>query len=118
VELLLGAPLLDRTLVLRRAEETAQGDLRLELADDLGVVRERVEFDAEGRLRQLEERDPAGGVDWEVRFGDYRELEGMPFAHAIELRVARGRSFASIALSEVELDPELPDALFELRPGS
>ncbi len=118
IDLLLGAPLLDRTLVLRRAEETAQGDLRLELADDLGVLRERVEFDAQGLLRRLEERDPAGSLDWEARFDDYRDLEGTPFAHAIELRVTRGGSLARIALSDVELDPELPDALFELRPGS
>jgi hypothetical protein len=118
IELLLGAPLLDRTLAPQGAEETAAGDVRLELADDLGVVRERVEFDAQGRLRRLEERDPEGALEWEARFDDYRDLEGAAFAHAIGLRVAAGRSEASIALSDVELDPELPDALFELRPAT
>ena len=117
IELLLGAPLLDRTLSPRAADETAAGELRFDLADDLGVVRERVEFDAQGRLRRLEERDPEGALEWEARFDDYRDLAAAPFAHALSLRVAAGQSEASIQLSEVELDPELPEALFELRPA-
>ena len=114
IELLLGAPLLDPTLAVARAYTLAGGASRLDLADDRGVRREEVEFDADGDLVAFGVYDERGGLEWRVRFGDLRAIGTQRLPHRIELEHAAPASRAAIALADLELDPELSEDLFRL----
>lgn len=116
VELVLGAPLPDRRLVLARALATPDGGVRLELDGPAVAGREILVFDAEGRLRRLQ-RYAGGHPLHEVRFDDYALVAGTPVAHAIELEFERSGTRAELSLRDVELNPALPDTLFRLRPA-
>jgi hypothetical protein len=114
VDLLLGASPGAEPLALARAHETAESGLTLELADASGAVRRRLAFDAAGGLRALEVRDAAGDPLWTARYADFARLDaGPPFAREISLETAGGTR-AELSLRDVELDPELPEALFRL----
>ncbi len=113
VELLLGAPIPDRRLALERALATPDGGVQLELAGAAAAGRETFVFDAEGRLRRLR-REPEG---LEVRFDDYALVAGTPLAHSLALSLEQTGTRAELSLRDLELNPDLPDALFELRPA-
>ena len=115
IDLLLGAPILDRTLVPIRAFETDRGTIQTDLADENGVVRERVAFDAAGHVTRFEVLDAAEALEWAARFEDYAAIEGGEVAHKIVLDIASGGSHAEITLRDVELAPALPAGLFQLR---
>lgn len=115
VEILLGAPTLDRTLVPTRSGILPDGGIVTELVDEAGTVRERVAFDALGRLTELEVRRADGAREWRAAYRDYREVEGGVVAHSIELEVVAGGSSALITLQNPELDPPVPASLFRLR---
>jgi hypothetical protein len=115
VEILLGAPVLDRTLSRLHSEATGDGWIRTELADESAVIRERATFDEQGRLRELEVLGPDGGLQWRVRYDDYTQLDGRPVALSIEVDVTSRDTRAEIRLSEVELDPEVPADVYLLR---
>ena len=115
IDLLLGAPLLDRTLHPIRAMANETGAVWADLVDDRGVVRERVGFDPDGRLTEFEVRDAVGALEWRARFEDYAEVEGSDVAHTIVLEGSAGGSRAEIALRDVELAPDFPSEIFQLR---
>jgi hypothetical protein len=113
VDIVLGAPRPDPRLELARALSAPDGALRVELAGPRR--RETLVFDAEGRLRMLL-REVRGRRLWEARYDDYAPVSGTPFAHAIALDFAASGVRAQLSLRDVELNPELPDALFRLEP--
>ncbi len=115
VELLLGVPRADPSLVPVVALGTREGSVRIDLADANGSVRRRVGFDAEGRLRWIEAVGD-GEVEWRASFDRYELVGDTLFAHAISLDVAAGRTHAEISLRDVELNPELSPDIFRLRP--
>ena len=114
VELLLGAPRADPSLVPVVALGSSDGSIRIDLADVGGSVRRRMGFDAEGRLRWIEAVGD-GEVEWRASFDRYQRVGDIPFAHAISLDVAAGRTHAEISLRDVELNPELSPELFRLQ---
>jgi hypothetical protein len=115
VALLLGAPDPDASLRVVRALAAGDDEIRLDLADAGGVVRRRIGFDGEGRLRWLEQGDGGGAMSWRAHFDDYELVQGSPVAHAITLDVAAGQTHAELSLRDVELNPELPPDIFRLR---
>ncbi len=115
VELLLGAPRRDPSLVPVVALGTSEGSIRIDLADAEGSIRRRVGFDAEGRLRWIEAVGDEE-VEWRASFDRYKLVGDTHFAHAISLDVAAGRTHAEISLHDVELNPEISPDLFRLRP--
>jgi hypothetical protein len=115
VDLLLGLPALDRSLAPVAAFGDGAGGVSLEFADAAGRLRRRAGFDAEGRLRWLEVLDGADALLWRAEFDGYAPVGGEPFAHAVSLEVAAGRTRAEISLRDVELNPELPPDIFRLR---
>lgn len=115
VQLALGAPLA-RGEVPRPARSSSLGTgeaIRVELANPPRTL----EFDEAGSLSRYALRDERGRPVLEARFGDYRDVEGSPFAHAIEIELPGSGTHAEITFSQVELNPELPDEVFRLRPG-
>lgn len=116
VAVLLGAPVGETSLVPARADRDHHGRTRIELVDAGGVARQRVTFDAAGRLYGIELFDGAEDALWSAQFREYRDVEGSPFAHAIQLDVAAGLTHAEISFRDIELNPDLPSELFELRP--
>ncbi|MBW2418575.1 MAG: DUF4292 domain-containing protein [Deltaproteobacteria bacterium] len=114
VELLLGAPLPGPGLVRAGAVESREGAVAILFEDTARRARQRFEFDALGRLLRLESFDEAGTLSWEARFEDYREVEGTPFAHDVQLRFPRVSARASLSFKRVQLGPELSDELFVL----
>ena len=115
IDLLLGAPILDRTLHPTRATASEAGAVFFDLADERDVVRERVGFDPAGRLTELEVRNAAGALEWRARFQDYAEVEGKDVAHTIVIDGSVGETRAEIALRDIELAPDIPSGLFQLR---
>jgi hypothetical protein len=111
VELLLGAPIADRRLALRRALATPDGGVRLELAGPPAAGSQTFVFDAAGRLRRMR-REPEG---LDVRFDAYAPVGPAAVAHTVTVEHSGTR--AEVSLRDVELNPELTDALFELRPS-
>jgi len=119
VGLLLGVPVPDAELRTVRAELSGDGEIWIDLADAGGSVRQRVAFDAEARLREVEMREPGGRVTWRARFDDYARVGDAPFARKISLDVLAGGTHAEISFRDVEINPDLPDGVFALRkPGS
>jgi outer membrane biogenesis lipoprotein LolB len=118
VDLLLGVPLPDASLRPGRAERTPEGAIRIDLIDGRGAVRQRVAFDAEARLREVEVREADGRKAWQARFDDYAMIGNEPFARRISLDVQDGDTHAVISFRQVEINPELPAGVFALRePG-
>lgn len=118
VGLLLGVPTLDAALRTIRAVRTGEGEIRIDLADAGGTLRQRVVFDAEARLREVEMLESDGGVAWRARFDDYARVGDAPFARKISLYVRAGDTHAEITFRDVEINPDLPDGVFALRkPG-
>ena len=54
-----------------------------------------------------------GGAD-KIRYGDYRDVNGSPFAYAIEVDLPATRTHAELQFQWVELNPPLSDDLFRL----
>lgn len=114
VSLLLGLPVSGADWTPLRAERIGD-QVRIELAAADGVVRLRATFDADGHLRVADSLRESGDLAWRAHFDDYREVDGGYLAHAITLDVAVGAAHAEISLTDVELNPRAPEALFRLR---
>jgi hypothetical protein len=115
VEVILGAPEPDAGLT-RGAAYLVGERVRIELADPGGRVRRVVEFGAGGELRRLAQSDERGEVAWEALFDDFTEVSGAPFARSVALRSSSGRTRAELVLRDVELNPNVPPDIFQLRP--
>ena len=113
VGLILGAPALDSRFALAGAAR--RGDtLRLRFADAAGRLRRVADLGAAGELRRLEQRDAEGALAWEAHYADFVELGGDAFAQ--ELRLRSPDAEARVLLRRVELNPALPEGLFEVAP--
>jgi hypothetical protein len=118
VEVLLGVPALGAGLVPARAALAAGDLIRMDLVDAEQRVRRRAAFDATARLREFEVLDDDGALRWRAQFGDYAPVDGVPVAHKIVLDVTTGVVHVEISLRDLELNPELPADIFQLRPPS
>lgn len=115
VELLLGVPPVP--------EEDAVEEATLARTEDGVRIRTRdrasgyqtLEFDSRGELRAATWESAGGESLLEVRYDDFREVGEERFAHEIKIVFPRERARAALSYREVELNPELPDALFQLR---
>lgn len=67
----------------------------------------------DGSLPQAAEyRDEFGDVQWRALFSDYRMLAGVPVATRIRLEVPDAEHSVEIALSDVDINPDLDGAIF------
>ncbi|MGI9591291.1 MAG: hypothetical protein ACR2P8_07975, partial [Myxococcota bacterium] len=115
IDLLLGMPTPDPTLMPAGAATDAEASVRLDLADASGRVRRRARFDAAGLLRRVEVYDAQGERLWAAEFDEYAPVDGMDFAHAVTLDVVSGGTRAEITLRDVQLNPTLSPDIFRLR---
>jgi len=120
VDLLLGAPRPAPGLEPGPATLYEDGEIAFERRDERGELRERLRFDAAGRVRRIERLDEGGEMVWEARFDDYRDVESpdggvVPFAFDVSLRFPRVDADAHLRFKSVTLVSELDGALFELR---
>jgi hypothetical protein len=115
VELLLGVPLPPAGYRLESAAALAEGALRLEVrgADS----RERLEFDAGGRLRGWARLGADGAPLAEARFDGYEPLGEGVFAREIALTDRTSGAQVRLRFASVELNPDLPPALFDVPEG-
>lgn len=113
VEVILGVPQLSDALSPSAAFDAGDGRVRIALSDAASRLRRQVEFDAEGRLRWLQERR-AGAIVWEVHFDDYAPVANAPLAHRLSIETDRGGARALLTLSDVELNPELSPSIFRI----
>ncbi len=119
VDLLLGSPLPGPGLRLGEAHAREDGGVAFDRRDELGAVRERYVFDAEGRLREMERLDAGNVRLWKARFDDYRKVSqdaGPEQSFAFELRLdfPRVGGRATLDFQQVALAAQLPDELFRL----
>jgi hypothetical protein len=122
VQLALGVPLLpsEGAPPAERAAVLPDGGVRVVLRpahrDD---PRRTLDFALTGELARYAVHAPGGELVFEARYGDYRDVTGSAFAHAIEVELPSTRTHAEIQFQWVELNPPLGDALFrlELRRG-
>lgn len=114
IDLLLGAPAADASLVPLAALGDDGGGVRLDLGDAEGQLRRRAGFDAAGRLLWLEVYDAPGALRWRAEYGDFERLGTSEFARAVKVETAAGATRAEISLRGVELNPPLAPELFRL----
>jgi hypothetical protein len=114
VSLLIGAPQPLPELSRSSSYLREDGGVAVEFIDADELVRERFEFGALGMLQAMTRWDAAGERIWQASFDDYREVEGTPFAHQVDLKFPRVEAKASLSFKSVSFDPELPDDLFVL----
>jgi hypothetical protein len=115
VAVLLGVPISDPLPALANAVRDGDGRIRIDLADADGTVVQRATFDPAGRLRVFEVLDEFGAVRWGAQFDEYRDVDGSPFAHSIDIAVRSGDTRAEITFRNVELNPDLQPDIFRLR---
>ncbi len=113
VGLLLGTP--QRPSFVHVSAAIARDDeVEIELVDDLGTVRQRLGFDADENLRRVEDRSRIGKTRVHIRYDHYRDTPQGSFAHSIDLDFPLWETQAELTFGEVELNPELPEGIFEL----
>jgi hypothetical protein len=115
IELLLATPGRWPGSVAVGAREMDDGSIAIALADAAGGMRQRLGFDAQGRLRRASLFGEFGQMLWEASFDDYRMLEGGPFAFRLELYFPRLEARATFAFTRAELNPDLPEDVFTLK---
>jgi hypothetical protein len=118
VAVLLGVPISEPIHALAGAVRDGEGRIRVDLATPDGRVVERATFDVDGNLYALEALDRSGDVAWVAHFGGYRVVEGVSFAHSIDLDVRSGMTRAEILFRKIELNPELSPEMFHLIPAA
>jgi hypothetical protein len=118
VRLALGAPLAPGEAGGAAAGGSLLGDgvVRVELTPTEGGLRRSLEFGPGGELLRYAVHDAGGALVLDARYGDYRDVGGSSFAHAIELELPGSASHAEIRFQWVELNPVLGDELFRLAP--
>lgn len=118
VDLILGEPLPRAGLAIRGASSVGDSEIRVELGDADGVLRERLAFDADAHLRWGELLAGSGALARRTRYDDYAEQDGLAFAREIAVEFPDLEVRAELSLSDVELNPDAPAGLFRLRePG-
>lgn len=114
VELLLGAPLPSPGTTI--AETFAWGEgVGLDLRDPTGRLRERMAFDAQGRVVAFTRYDRDERIAWHAKFADYRDLRGTPVAFDLRLQFPALDAEATLLFDEAVFGVELSDELFALR---
>jgi len=114
VALLLGAPPDVPGLRVAGAMGLEEGGVRVDLKDGRRVLRQRLEFDADGRLRRVESWAPGDRLVWSASYAHYQQLSGVEFAHAIELWFPESETRVELDFGSVQLNPELPPEVFHL----
>jgi hypothetical protein len=115
VALLLGAPPEQDGLLLASATGLEGGGVRIERVDDGGVLRQRLDFDAEGRLVRVETYAPGERLLWSAAYGDFRQVGDIDFAHEISLWFPSSQTQVQLVFKQVELNPTLPEGVFTLQ---
>jgi len=115
IELLLFAPSIDEHATLLSARRDGEGGIEIDLAGAEGQPSRRLRFDAEGRLSWVERFDAAGARGWRAEYSDYAAVGAVTFPHSLRI-ITAANTQAQVTLSDVELNPDLPAALFQLRP--
>jgi len=111
VDVILGFPGLTEGLLPGRSYLGPEGRIRLDLVERSGRAVRLLEFDGEGHLARVESADPAA-LGQVVEFSDYALIDEVPFAHRVAIESPQGR--ATLWLSLVELNPELPPGTFRV----
>jgi hypothetical protein len=109
VALLLAAPELPQQAPAR--VWLAGEERRAEFADT------SVSFGADGALSGVARLDAAGGARWSAQFSDWRAVPGGRYPGALSFDFPGTGVRAELALSEVELNPELEPSLFRVAGG-
>lgn len=116
VSLLLGQPPDPAGLLLASAAGLDDGGIRLDRVDTGGVLRQRVDFDVQGRLARVEAYEPGERLLWSAEYGDWRDAGAIPFAYGITLWFPASQTRVELDFKQVEIDPALPDGVFTLPP--
>lgn len=116
VALLLGAPPEIDGLLLASAAGLDGGGVRVDRVDTAGVLRQRLDFDGEGRLSRVEAYEPGERLLWSVEYRGHRPVGSVPFAHELLLWFPASQTQVELDFKQVELNPELPEGVFALPP--
>jgi len=107
IDVLLAAPRLPELpvgVVLARGEDRV-----------VDLAGQRVRFDAQGTLRGVETWSPDGEMLWSAEYDAWQTLPGGAFPFELALYFPRSELRAELRLDDVELNPELSDALFRVQ---
>lgn len=117
----LDGPLVDSKAKGYSVEMVGQEDLEGTPVYKLKVVNKRKEvdyfyLDAETgiELKKTSIRTKDGNeIETETYFGDYKEVDGLLFAHSFETRY-KGQSVNTMTIDKVEVNPTIADSLFRM----
>ncbi len=116
VALLLGAPPDPDGLLLASAAGIDGGGVRLDRVDPAGVLRQRLDFDSEGRLARVEAYEPGERLLWSAEYRGHQPIGGVEFAYEIVLWFPASQTQVELDFKQVELNPDLPEGVFTLPP--
>ncbi|CAG0951426.1 hypothetical protein MYXO_00223 [Myxococcaceae bacterium] len=116
--LLLGSPPEMPDLRLASAVGLSDGGVGLDRVDSRGVLRERLDFAADGRVQRVERYEVNQRLVWSVDYRDYRDAGGIDFAHTLVLWFPSSQTTVELVFKQVELNPTLPSGVFTLQRAS
>jgi outer membrane biogenesis lipoprotein LolB len=79
---------------------------------------QRVRFAPDGTLLGIERLEADGALRWAAEFERWREVDGGRYPFVMRLQFSRTQVRVELALDQVELNPVLDPALFQLPPAS
>jgi hypothetical protein len=115
VALLLGIPPDAAGLLLASAAGLDDGGVRIDRVDGQGVLRQRIDFDAQGRIARVEAYEQGERLEWSAEYRDYRKVDGVDFAHEIALWFPSSQTQVEFVFKQLELNPTLPQGVFTLQ---
>jgi len=112
VDVILGFPGMEQNLVPGQSYRGPNGRVRLDLVRGDGRLVRVVEFDVEGRLARVQTKGADDALPQIVEYSEYELVDDVPFAQRVAIESAESR--ATLVLSGVELNPELPSDTFQV----
>jgi hypothetical protein len=70
-----------------------------------------------GELAMVRRRTPDGAVNFEIRYGDYRDIGGVMFAYKVEADFPAAATHVSFVYQRPIVNPKIADSTFVLTPG-
>jgi outer membrane lipoprotein-sorting protein len=95
---------------------TMEGDMTVLAYAEADQSRRELGFQ-DGQLTMVRMRMPAGAVNFEIRYNDYRDIGGVMFAYKVDADFPAAQTRVSFAYQRPIVNGTIADSVFTLTPG-
>jgi hypothetical protein len=95
---------------------TTEGDMTVLAYTEADQSRRELGFQ-DGQLAMVRKRTPAGAVDFEIRYRDYRDIGGVMFAYKVDADFPAAETRVSFSYQRPIVNGVVADSMFTLTPG-